>query len=217
MAQIRVVAGAPDPGARRKRRVHQHHGGMQAGQPVGDGLGVERGHHGFWKQPGQKPGACPGVFIEMQFAGGGIAECALGHDGEHAGAGRGLQHDVAGADGGGLQCGIGERQRRRELLQGKLFLRAFCLGRLQRRQGLQHLQHAARPVLAAAAGAAHAPSVTLAELIERTYRGVYLLTYLKQEKLDGSGKKTFFDRAAEGARIAQNKVFGSTDSNGNTR
>ena len=48
----------------------------------------------------------------------------------------------------------------------------------------------------------------LAELIERTYRGVYLLTYLKQEELDGSDRKTLFDRAAEEARIAQNRTLG---------
>ena len=51
----------------------------------------------------------------------------------------------------------------------------------------------------------------LAELIERTYRGIYLLTYLKQEELEASDRKSLFDRAAEEARIAQNKVLGSTD------
>ena len=57
----------------------------------------------------------------------------------------------------------------------------------------------------------------LAELIERTYRGVYLLTYLKQEELDGSDRKTLFDRAAEEAHIAQNKALGSTDPSSNSR
>ena len=51
----------------------------------------------------------------------------------------------------------------------------------------------------------------LAELIERTYRGVYLLTYLKQEELDGSDRKTLFDRATEEARIAQKKALGMDD------
>ena len=51
----------------------------------------------------------------------------------------------------------------------------------------------------------------LAELIKRTFRGVYLLAHLKQEELDGTGRKTLFDRAAEEARIAQNKALGSTD------
>ena len=53
----------------------------------------------------------------------------------------------------------------------------------------------------------------LADLIERTFRGVYLLTYLKQEELDGSDRKTLFDRAAEEARIAQNRTLG-TDRSG---
>ena len=52
----------------------------------------------------------------------------------------------------------------------------------------------------------------LAELIERTYRGIYLLTYLKQEELKGFDRKTLFDRAAEEARIAQNKVLGTNRS-----
>ena len=52
----------------------------------------------------------------------------------------------------------------------------------------------------------------LAELIERTYRGVYLLTYLKQEELDGSDRKKLFDRAAEEARIAQNRTLGKKSS-----
>ena len=49
----------------------------------------------------------------------------------------------------------------------------------------------------------------LAELIKRTFRGVHLLTYLKREELDGSGKGTLFDRAAEDARIAQIKALDS--------
>ena len=48
----------------------------------------------------------------------------------------------------------------------------------------------------------------LAELIKHTFRGVYLLTCLKQEELDGSDRETLFDRAAEEARIAQNKTLG---------
>ena len=43
VAQIRVMTDALDPGARRKRRVHQHHGGTEARQIVADGLGVVAG------------------------------------------------------------------------------------------------------------------------------------------------------------------------------
>ena len=49
----------------------------------------------------------------------------------------------------------------------------------------------------------------LAELIERTFRGVHLLAYLKHEELDGSDRKDLFDRAAEDARIAQSKTLGT--------
>ena len=47
----------------------------------------------------------------------------------------------------------------------------------------------------------------LAELIKRTFRGVHLLTYLKQEELDGSDREAHFDRAAEDARAAQIKAL----------
>ena len=52
----------------------------------------------------------------------------------------------------------------------------------------------------------------LAELVKRTFRGVHLLTYLKREELDGSGMGTLFDRAAEDARSAQGKAFGTPPS-----
>ena len=94
---------------------------------------------------------------------GALAERALGHDGEHAGAGGGLQHDVAGADSSGLQRGVGERQRGGELLQGKLFLRPSCLGRLQGREGLQHGEHGGGGSGAGTRLAAHEAAVTLDE------------------------------------------------------
>ena len=94
---------------------------------------------------------------------GALGERAFGHDGEHAGAGRGLQHDVAGPDGGGLQRGVGERQGGGELLQGKLFLRPPCLGRLQRRQGFQHGEHGGGGSGSGAGLAAHEAAVALNE------------------------------------------------------
>ena len=48
----------------------------------------------------------------------------------------------------------------------------------------------------------------MADLVKRTFRGVHLLTYLKREELDASGKGTLFDRAAEDARTAQEKALG---------
>lgn len=52
----------------------------------------------------------------------------------------------------------------------------------------------------------------LAELIERTFRGVHLLTYLKREELDGSDREADFDRAAEDARVAWIKALGAESS-----
>ena len=52
----------------------------------------------------------------------------------------------------------------------------------------------------------------LAEPIKRTLRGVYLLTYLKQEELNECDRETLFDRAAEDARIAQIKTLGTDSS-----
>ena len=46
VAQIRVMTGALDPGARRKRRVHENDGGMQVRQIIGDGLRVVTGAAG---------------------------------------------------------------------------------------------------------------------------------------------------------------------------
>ena len=109
MTQIRVMTDALDPGARRKGRVHQHHGGTQVRQIIGDGLRVVTGDRCIWEQSGKQLGPSGRDFVQMQRAAGVLAERAFGHDGEHAGAGRGLQHDVAGPDGGGLQRGVGER------------------------------------------------------------------------------------------------------------
>ena len=100
-------------------------------------LRVVTGDRRMLKQSGKQPGADGGNLVQVQGIPrsrviGALAEGAFGHDGEHAGAGRGLQHDVAGPDGSGLQRGVGKRQGSGELLQGKLFLRPPCLGRLQR-------------------------------------------------------------------------------------
>ena len=168
VTQIRVVTVALDPGARRKRRVHQHHGGTQARQIIGDGLRVVTSDRRVLEQSGKQPGADGGDLVQVQGiprtrAIAALAEGAFGHDGEHAGAGGGLQHDVAGPDGSGLQRGVGERQGSGELLQGKLFLRPPCLGRLQRREGLQHGEHGRGGSGSGAGLAAHEAAVTLDE------------------------------------------------------
>ena len=174
MTQIRVVTDALDPGACRKRRVHQHHGGLQVREIIGDGLGVVAGDRRVREQSSKQPGANGGNLVQVQGiprtrAIAALAEGALGHDGEHAGTRRGLEHDVAGPDGGGLQRGVGERQGGGELLQGKLFFRPPCLGRLQGRQGFQHGEHGGGGSGSGAGLAAHEAAVTLDEQHHRGF------------------------------------------------
>ena len=90
MSQICRMADALDAGARRKRRVHQHHGGTQVRQIIGDGLRVVTGNRRIWEQPREQPGADGGDLVQMQRAAGVLAERTFVHDGEHASAGRGL-------------------------------------------------------------------------------------------------------------------------------
>ena len=122
--QIDVMTDALDPGARREGRVHQHHGGPQLGQAVPDRLRVVSGHRAAWEEPGEEARADGGDFVEVQRAGDSGAKRELRHHCQHPGAGRGFEHDVAGTDHRGLQRGVGERQRRRELLIPELLLRA---------------------------------------------------------------------------------------------
>ena len=164
MTQVRVVADPVHARRRRKRRVHQHDGGPDVAQPVGDGLGVEGGDECFGKQPGQQPRPRLRIFVEMEAAVCALAEGAFGHHGQHAGAGGGLQHGIARPDRGGLERGVGERQRSRELLEANLLLGALRVRGLQRRDGIQHRQHAARPVRPGAGIRAHGPAVALEEL-----------------------------------------------------
>ena len=49
----------------------------------------------------------------------------------------------------------------------------------------------------------------LAELIERTYRGVHLLAYLKREELADRGEGDKFSAAVEDARFAQSGTLGT--------
>ena len=163
VAQIGVVADAFDSRRCRERRVHQHDGRPDARQKVGQRLGVVAGDGGAGEEPREKPGADRCDFVQMQVAGGDLAERALRHHREHAGAGAGLQHDVARPDRGGLQRGVGERQRRRELLEADLRLGALRVRGLQRGDGREHVQHPAGAVRAGAGPPAHGASVAADE------------------------------------------------------
>ena len=169
--QVHVMADAVDPGARREGRVHQDHGGAQFRQPVPDRLRVVAGDRAVRKQPGEKAGAGDGDLVEVQCARGPVAERKLRHHRQHAGAGRGFEHDVAGPDGGGLQRGVGERQRRRELLILELPLGAPGVRGFERRQGLQHAQHGGGTAGTGAGLAPHGAAVVLEEEHQRRLGG----------------------------------------------
>ena len=129
------------PGEAGEGRVHDHDRGPEPGHVVADVLGVVAGVGGGRKEAPQNARTGGGDLVEVQAPGCVGAEGALRHDGQHAGAGGRFENHVAGADGGGLDGGVGQRERGGELLQAQLFLGAAGLGGLQGRQGLQHAQH----------------------------------------------------------------------------
>ena len=163
MAQIGVVADAGDTRRRGEWRVHQDDGRPDVGQMVGDVLGVVAGDRGIGEELAQEPGADVRDFVEMERAGGPVAERALGHDGQHAGAGRGFEDDIARADGGGAERGIGEGERGRELLEADLVLGALRVGGLQCGDRGQHGEHMAGALRPGAGLSAHGAPVTLHE------------------------------------------------------
>ena len=167
VAQVGVVANAVHARARREGRVHEDDGGTKLRQAVADGLGVVAGDPAIGEQSREQPCAGGGELVEVQRTGRPVAEGALGHDRQHAGAGRGLQHDIAGTDCRGLQRGVGERQRRRELLVLELLLGAPRLGGFQGREGLQHAEHGGGASGRSTGLAPHGAAVALEEQDQR--------------------------------------------------
>ena len=119
------------------------------------------------EHPGQKPGAGCGDLVEMERPAGLLTERTRSHDREHAGAGGGFEHDIAGPDGGGLEGGVGERERRRELLQRDQFLGSPRLRRLQGGEGLQHGEHGGGTAGPGAGLPEHGAAVALEEENQR--------------------------------------------------
>ena len=163
VAQVGVMADTVHAGARREGWVHKHHGGMQGREVVPDGLGVVAREGGAGKQAGEQPRAGGGDLVEVERPVGLRPEGALGHDGEHAGACRRFEHDIAGTDGGGLQGRVGERERRRELLVLELLFGAACLGGLQGGEGLHHAEHGGGSIGTGTGLAPHGAAVALEE------------------------------------------------------
>ena len=87
----------------------------------------------------EQPGAGLGQFVQDERAAG-----QLGEDGEQAGAGRRLQHEIGGRDRGGGGGGEAERDRRRELLKRLALFGAARVGGEKARDLRQHRQHGGR-------------------------------------------------------------------------
>ena len=121
------------------------------------------------EQAGQEPGTGGGDLVQVEGAAGVIAERARSHHREHAGSGGGFEDGIAGPDGGSLEGGVGERKRRRELLQCDLFLGTPRLGGLQGSDSLQHAKHGGGAAGIRAGLAAHGAAVTLEEEHERGF------------------------------------------------
>ena len=137
MAHRRLGEAALDVRRGRKGRVHQHDARPDRRiEPVVDLLGVVPADRGLAKQPGEEAGARVGDLVEDEWH-----PRELGEDREHAGAGRGFEHQV----GRGQHCRFGcheaERQRCRELLKLLGFLRAAGVGCNPAGEPRQHLEH----------------------------------------------------------------------------
>ena len=134
---------------------------------VPDCLGVVARDGSVGEEVGEQPCAGGGDLVEVERPGGPRPEGALGHDGQHPRAGRRFEHDIAGPDGGGLQRGVGERQRRRELLKLELLLGAPGLRGFQCGEGLQHAEHGGGAVGTRPGLAPHGAAIVLEEEHQR--------------------------------------------------
>ena len=141
MAQVSVQTAALYARADGEWRIHEHDRGREPGQAVGDGLRVVPVHGDVGKEPCQESRPSRSQFVEVKVDLGRLAQCAVRHDREEPGAGGRLQHPVAWADRGRLRRHVGQRQGRGELLQANLLLRAAGVGRFERRQALEHVEH----------------------------------------------------------------------------
>ena len=144
MAQVgsaRELRGAGRPG---ERRVHDDDARPEVRQQVSDVLGVVTAHAGAGEGQVQEARPCARQLVERQASAVGGVEAERGRGGERAGAGRGLEHDVAGGHAGAGRDAPGELERRRELLEALLHVVAARLGRLQQGDARDEGQHLGR-------------------------------------------------------------------------
>ena len=134
MAECRVGDMALDMRRDRERRVHQHdagpHGEVEMVVDLGRVMPRDRNAR---KEPSEQGGAGLGQLVQGE-----AGPSKLGEDGEKAGAGRGLQHEIVGDDRGRGGGGEAERDRRGELLKR---LALFGTARVRRQQGRDLGQH----------------------------------------------------------------------------
>ena len=142
MAQVGVAAQARDVRAARERRVHEHDPRAHPRQQVADALGVVAGDGSVGEEAAEQTRAHGGELVQVQLPAGRSVEAQRGKGGKHARAGRGLEHDVAGADGGCGGGGPGHGQRRGELLEADLLLAPAGLRRLECGDGFEQREHA---------------------------------------------------------------------------
>ena len=141
VAQVGVPAHAVEVRAAREGRVHEHDAGLGVRQQVADVLGVVAGDLGAGEAVAENPGAGAGQLVQVEAAAGLLVDAQRGQRGQHAGAGRRLEHGVAGADAGGDADGPGHLQRRGELLQADLLVAAAGLRGLERGDCVEQGQH----------------------------------------------------------------------------
>ena len=136
MAQVGVVVGRRDAGGGREGGVHDDDGRPEPGQPVGNGLGVDGADREAGEELAQKRGAGGADLVEVQLGRGAVTQVQLCHDGEHSGAGGGLQDDIAGLDGGGPNGRPCEREREWRTAAGGPGPRSGANARARGRQAL---------------------------------------------------------------------------------
>ena len=139
--EIGVGIDRPAGGPSRKRRVHDHHARVGL-QQVADVLAVEPRDGDLGEEAPEQGGAVVGELVEEQPPLPLRLQPPSGHHGQRSGAGGGLEHEVVGFDARGRGDGVGQAQRRGELLHPDLLFRAEGVRRLQARGPL----HMAEPL-----------------------------------------------------------------------
>ena len=131
MAQVGSARELRGAGRSGERRVHDDDARPKVRQQVRDVLGVVAAHVGAGERQVQEARPRARELVEGQASAVGRVQAERGRGGERAGAGRGLEHDVAGRHAGAGGDAPGELERRRELLEALLHVVPAGLGRFE--------------------------------------------------------------------------------------